>query len=82
MVGGAVDKFPLGAVFNDGLTRWGAQQHGQCYVPMRPDRLAAGDLSTSHLATHSVSLDEAPRAYGMFKRKTDSCVRAVIGPNV
>ncbi|WP_222127813.1 hypothetical protein [Streptomyces sp. SLBN-31] len=70
----AVDKFPLGAVINKGLTLRGAQQHGQ-------DRLAAGDLSTSHLATLSVTLDEAPRAYDMFKEKTDGCVRAVIRPS-
>ncbi|MEW2160700.1 hypothetical protein AB0950_36485 [Streptomyces sp. NPDC007189] len=30
---GAVDKFPLGAVINKGLTLRGAQQHGQRYVP-------------------------------------------------
>ncbi|MDQ0604708.1 threonine dehydrogenase-like Zn-dependent dehydrogenase [Streptomyces canus] len=46
------------------------------------DRLAAGDLSTSHLATHSVALDEASRGYDMFKQKTDGCVRAVIRPSV
>lgn len=80
--GGAVDKFPLGAVINKGLTLRGAQQHGQRYIPMLLDRLAAGDLSTAYLATHSVSLDEAPLAYDMFKQKTDGCVRAVIRPNV
>ncbi|MEU7305585.1 hypothetical protein [Streptomyces sp. NPDC007206] len=44
------------------------------------DHLAAGDLSTAHLATHSLSLDEAPRAYRMFKEKADGCVRSVIRP--
>ncbi|MFH8935375.1 zinc-dependent alcohol dehydrogenase [Streptomyces griseosporeus] len=77
---GAVDKFPLGAVINKGLTLRGAQQHGQRYIPMLLDRLAAGELSTAHLATHTVPLDEAPRAYRMFKEKTDGCVRAVIRP--
>lgn len=66
---------------NAGLTLRGAQQHGQRYIPMLLDRMAAGDLSTSHLATHSVPLDEAPRAYDMFKEKTDGCVRAVIRPS-
>ncbi|MEV5144828.1 hypothetical protein AB0L14_10375 [Streptomyces sp. NPDC052727] len=44
------------------------------------DRLPAGELRTAHLATHTVSLDEAPRAYEMFKEKADGCVRAVIRP--
>jgi threonine dehydrogenase-like Zn-dependent dehydrogenase len=77
---GAVDKFPLGAVINKGLTVRGAQMHGQRYIPMLLDRMAAGELSTSHPATHSVPLDEAPRAYDLFKHKTDGCVRAVIRP--
>ncbi|MEV7673193.1 zinc-dependent alcohol dehydrogenase [Streptomyces sp. NPDC088752] len=77
---GLVDKFPLGAVVNKGLTVRGAQMHGQRYVPMLLDRLASGELQTSHLATHTVTLDEAPKAYDMFKHKTDGCVRAVIRP--
>jgi hypothetical protein len=32
--GGLVDKFPLGAVINKGLTIRAAQQHGQRYIPM------------------------------------------------
>ncbi|MET9544310.1 zinc-dependent alcohol dehydrogenase [Streptomyces sp. NPDC006627] len=78
---GAVDKFPLGAVINKGLTVRGAQQHGQRYIPMLLDRLAKGELSTSHLATHTVGLDQAPHAYDMVKHKTDRCVRAVIRPD-
>ncbi|NYE44085.1 hypothetical protein [Streptomyces fulvorobeus] len=54
--------------------------HGQRYIPMLLDRVAAGELSTSHLATHSVTLNEAPSAYDMFKHKSDGCVRAVIRP--
>ncbi|CAL9632331.1 putative zinc-binding alcohol dehydrogenase [Streptomyces sp. enrichment culture] len=77
---GAVDKFPLGAVVNKGLTLRGAQMHGQRYIPMLLERLAAGELRTSHLATHSFPLERAPEAYDMFKHKTDGCVRAVIRP--
>ncbi|MEV8312203.1 hypothetical protein AB0P36_34110 [Streptomyces flavidovirens] len=39
----AVDKFPLGAVINKGLTVRTAQQHGQRYIPMLLDRLPAGN---------------------------------------
>ncbi|CAL9653007.1 hypothetical protein SUDANB176_06685 [Streptomyces sp. enrichment culture] len=77
---GAVDKFPLGAVINKGPTARGAQQHGQRYIPMLLDRLAAGELGTAHLATHTVPPDEAPRASEMLKEKADGCVRAVIRP--
>ena len=78
--GGLVDKFPLGAVMNKGLTLRGAQQHGQRYIPMLLDRIARGELDTRHLATHVLPLDEAPRGYEMFKTKQDGCVRAVFRP--
>ena len=78
--GGVVDKFPLGAVMNKGLTLRGAQQHGQRYIPMLLDRIATGELPTRHLATHPMRLDDGPTGYRMFKQKEDGCVRAVFRP--
>jgi threonine dehydrogenase-like Zn-dependent dehydrogenase len=76
--GGAVDTFPLGQVINKGLTLAGAQMHGPRYIPMLLDRMAGGEISTSHLATHTFPLDEGARAYEVFKEKEDGCVRAVL----
>ena len=44
------------------------------------DRIAKGDLKTSYLATHTMTLDEGPKGYDMFKHKKDGCVRAVFRP--
>ncbi|MEU4244084.1 zinc-dependent alcohol dehydrogenase [Actinoplanes sp. NPDC026619] len=78
---GFVDKFPLGALMNKGLTVRGAQMHGQRYIPMLLDRMARGELVTEHLATHTMPLADAPAGYRMFKDKEDDCVRAVFLPN-
>jgi threonine dehydrogenase-like Zn-dependent dehydrogenase len=80
--GGMVDKFPLGMLMNKGLTLAGAQQHGQRYVPMLLKRMASGELSARHLATHEMPLDEAPRGYDMFKHKRDGCMRVAFRPHV
>lgn len=77
---GLVDKFPLGAMMNKGLTVRGAQQHGQRYIPMLLDRIASGELVTSHLATHVMPLSEGARGYKLFKDKEDGCVRSVFQP--
>ena len=61
--GGVVDKFPLGAVMNKGLTLRGAQQHGHRYIPMLLERIAAGELRTEHLATHRMSLEPGAKGY-------------------
>ncbi|SDY80359.1 Threonine dehydrogenase [Micromonospora pattaloongensis] len=78
--GGLVDKFPLGAVMNKGLTIRSAQQHGQRYIPMLLERMARDELITEHLATHVMPLSEAPRGYDLFKNKKEDCVRAVFTP--
>jgi threonine dehydrogenase-like Zn-dependent dehydrogenase len=77
---GLVDKFPLGAMMNKGLTVRAAQQHGHRYIPKLLDLMDKGELRTAHMATHTMSLDQAPRGYDMFKNKKDGCVRAVFRP--
>jgi threonine dehydrogenase-like Zn-dependent dehydrogenase len=79
--GGTVDKFPLGTLMNKGLTFGAAQQPGQRYIPMLLKRMASGELSARQLATHEMTLDEAPRGYDMFKHKRDGCVRVVFRPH-
>ncbi len=78
--GAAVDKFPLGAIVNNGLTLRGAQQHGHRWIPMLLDRIARGEISTAHLMTHELPLEDSPHGYDLFKNKKDRCVRAVFRP--
>lgn len=77
---GLMDKFPLGAIMNKGLTVRTAQQHGQKYVPRLLEHVARGELDPSYLVTHRFPLEEAPRGYEMFKNKEQGCVRAVFTP--
>jgi threonine dehydrogenase-like Zn-dependent dehydrogenase len=79
--GGLSDKFPLGALMNKGLSLAGAQQHGHRYIPMLLERVANGELSTGHVGTHEMTLDEASRGYDLFKNKKDGCVRSVFRPH-
>jgi len=76
----AVDKFPLGALMNKGLTLRGAQVHGQRFMPRILEHMSRGELVTEHLATHVMPLEQAPRGYQLFKDKEDGCVRAVFEP--
>ncbi|MDQ1744536.1 MAG: hypothetical protein QOE23_2875 [Pseudonocardiales bacterium] len=78
--GGVVDKFPMGAIMNKGLTLRSAQQHGHRYIPMLLERMARGELQTRHLATHVMPLAMAPQGYDLFKNRKDGCVRAVFQP--
>ena len=77
---GLVDKFPIGALMNKALTIRAGQQNGHQYMPMLLERVAAGEISTAHLATHVMPLEDAPHGYKLFKNKEDGCVRAVFKP--
>jgi threonine dehydrogenase-like Zn-dependent dehydrogenase len=77
---GVMDKFPVGAMMNKGLTVRTAQQHGQKYVPRLLEHASRGELDPSFLVTHRFSLEDAPRGYEIFKHKIDGCVRAVFAP--
>ena len=79
-VWGLLDKFPMGAVMNKGLTLRAAQQHGQFYVPTLLEHVASGALRTDLLATHVMPLEEGVRGYELFKDKEEQCVRAVFVP--
>ncbi|GAA1819990.1 glutathione-dependent formaldehyde dehydrogenase [Planosporangium flavigriseum] len=78
---GMIDKFPMGALMNKGLTMRSAQQHGERYIPMLLERMARGEFKTAHLMTHPMPLSEGPRGYDLFKNKKDGCVRAVFHPD-
>ena len=78
--GGFIDKFPMGAAMNKGLTLRMGQQHGQKYIPRLLEHIRKGELDPSYLITHRVRLEEGQQAYDMFKKKTDGCVRAVFLP--
>jgi threonine dehydrogenase-like Zn-dependent dehydrogenase len=78
---GVMDKFPIGVLMNKGVTVKTAQQHGQKYVNRLLEHARKGELDTSFLATHTFSLEDAPKGYDMFKHKQDGILRAVFRPS-
>jgi threonine dehydrogenase-like Zn-dependent dehydrogenase len=77
---GVMDTFPLGLIVSKGLTVRAALQHGQRYVPRMFEHVLAGELDPAVMATHRMSLEEAPRGYELFKDKREGCIRAVFAP--
>jgi threonine dehydrogenase-like Zn-dependent dehydrogenase len=75
---GFIDKFPLGAFMNRGLTL----RTGQCHVHryMRPllEKIERGDIDPSFVVSHHMSLDEAPKGYDMFMHKRDAVMKIIL----
>jgi threonine dehydrogenase-like Zn-dependent dehydrogenase len=78
--GGFIDKFPIGAAFAKGLTLKMGQTHVHRYMRLLLDKIRRGDIDPSFVISHRFSLDDAPRAYRMFRDKEDECVKVVMKP--
>ena len=78
--GGFVDKIPMGAAFNKGLTFKMGQTHVIRYMQPLLERVMRGEIDPSFVITHKLSLDEAPEGYEIFKHKEDKCIKVVLKP--
>jgi len=76
--GAVLDKFPMGAAMNKGLTLRMGQMHAQRYLDRLIGHAERGEVDPSFVVSHRMALDEAPKAYDMFKKKKDQCLRVVL----
>jgi threonine dehydrogenase-like Zn-dependent dehydrogenase len=78
--GGLMDKFPIGAVMNRGLTIRSGQCHVHRYLRPLLQRIEDGEIDPSFIVTHRLPLDDAPKGYELFKHKEDGCLKVVLQP--
>lgn len=78
--GGFIDKLPMGAAMNKGLTFRMGQMHGQNYIPRLLDYVARGEVDPSRVFSHTMPLDNIKTAFEMFKNKQDKCTKVLLRP--
>ncbi len=78
---GFVNMFPMGAVVNKGLTIKSGQTHMQKYLQPLMDRVVAGEIDLSQIISHRLPLESAPKAYEIFQKKHDQCVKVFLTPS-
>ncbi len=78
--GGFLDKIPMGAAFNKGLTFKMGQTHVHRYLQPLLERIQNGEIDPSFVITHKMSLEDAPKGYEIFKNKKDNCIKVVLKP--
>jgi threonine dehydrogenase-like Zn-dependent dehydrogenase len=78
--GGLMDKVPMGALMNKGLTLRTGQCHVHRYLKPLYEHIRKGEIDPSFVITHRLGLDTAPDAYETFKHKQDECVKVVLKP--
>lgn len=76
--GGLIDKFPIGAVVNRGLTLKSGQTPVHRYLRPLLDHIEKGDIDPSFIVSHRMGLKQAPEGYRMFRDKEDACMKVVL----
>jgi threonine dehydrogenase-like Zn-dependent dehydrogenase len=80
--GGFVDKFPLGAFMEKGLTLKTGQTHVQHYLPGLLAAIMEKKIDTTFLISHRMALEDAPKGYKMFHDEQDTCTKIVMKPGM
>jgi threonine dehydrogenase-like Zn-dependent dehydrogenase len=78
--GGLMDKFPIGAVMNRGLTIRSGQCHVHRYMKPLLARILDGEIDPTFIVTHRLPLSEATHGYEVFKNKQEDCLKVVLKP--
>ncbi len=77
---GFLDKIPMGAAMNKGLTFKMGQTHVQHYLPRLLKKIQDNEIDPSFVITHELPLERGPEAYKTFRDKKDNCIKVVLKP--
>lgn len=78
--GGFADKFPLGALMQKGLQVRTGQTHVQKYTSELLQRIMEGQIDTTFLISHRLSLEEAAEGYRNFHENQNEWTKVVLTP--
>jgi threonine dehydrogenase-like Zn-dependent dehydrogenase len=78
--GGFVDKFPMGAFMEKGLTMRTGQTHVQHYLPGLLNAILEGKIDSTFLISHHLPLENAPDGYKLFHDHQDVATKIVLKP--
>jgi alcohol dehydrogenase len=78
--GTTFDNFPLGTLMDKGLTIWAGQAPVHNYIDHLIGLIAEGRIDTSDIISHKLPLADISKAYSIFNKKEDDCVKVVLQP--
>ena len=78
--GGLVDKLPMGAMMNKGLTLRTGQTHVNRWTDDLLKMIQEGKIDPSFVITHTVALEDGPGMFETFRDKEDGCIKVVMKP--
>jgi threonine dehydrogenase-like Zn-dependent dehydrogenase len=76
--GGFLDKFPIGALMEKGLTLKTGQTHVQRYLRPLYTAIAEGKVDSTFLISHRMPLEQGPEGYQKFHDEQDTYTKIVL----
>ncbi|WP_425229266.1 zinc-dependent alcohol dehydrogenase [Sphingomonas sp.] len=80
--GGFLDKFPMGAVMEKGLTLKTGQTHVQKYLPALLTAILDGKIDTEFMISHRLPLEAAADGYKLFHDHPNEATKVVLKPGL
>jgi len=80
--GGFVDKFPVGAFVQKGLTMRTGQTHVQKYLSGLLEMIRDNRINTTFLISHRMPLEKGPDAYRKFAFEQNETTKVVLKPGM
>jgi threonine dehydrogenase-like Zn-dependent dehydrogenase len=74
------DKFPIGQIFDKGISLHFGQAPVQKYIDELLDWVVSRKIKLNDIITHRLPIEEAPHAYDIFKNKKEDCVKVLLKP--
>ena len=74
------DNFPLGQVFDKGISLYFGQAPVHKYIDDLMTHVAEGKVRLDDIISHHLPLQEAPHGYQIFAEKSDECLKVVLHP--
>lgn len=78
--GTTYDNFPLAQMFDKGIKMRGGQAPVHNYIDQLIELVATRKVVLEDIITHTLPLSDAPRAYELFNKKKDNCLKVVLKP--
>ena len=80
--GGMMDKFPIGAFMEKGLTMKTGQTHVQKYTGKLLEMIQEGKLDTTFMISHRASLEEGPDMYRHWHDDQNEYTKIILKPGL
>lgn len=73
-------SFPLGQLFDKGVSLKMGQATVQVYIDELLNLIKDGKVKLDDIITHTLPLDQAAHGYDIFNKKQDNCLKVVLKP--